>query len=946
MDVLVVSHTHWDREWYQPLGRMRQRLVALVDDLLDTPDGCFLLDGQSVVLHDYLRVRPERATDLAAALRSGRLEVGPWYVLADGLIPGGEALIRNLMAGRAAVEAVAGPAGPAGAGDAIPPVLYCPDSFGHPAALPDLARGFGLPLVVVWRGHGGEGDPAASVVRWVGRDGNPVLLYHLTRSGYELGASLPTNDDAAAARWRMIHAQLAERDSGGLALLLNGADHHLPQRHRAAALRALRRAAAPHTVRETSLSAFARELVDRTRDVTLPDVAGERRDSYGYTWTLSGTTSSRAAQKRANARAERVLVRGAEPWAALALALHPEDAAAQRMAGALLPEAWRTLLECHPHDTLCGCSVDEVAREMDVRLASASAQGKGIRRDSLALLLGADADAARGRRELWYPALVLSNPAARPRAGVIEIELLETVGDEPVGPGSGVSAADPGANALPGAQLDALDVGSQMLQLLGTRVRRERIEPLRAYPDNDMVRATRALVWCGEPLPAFGLRAVPLHPEASALDQLADWQERTRPGGRGSSSQPPPCSANRLPGGSFRIDNGLVEVTVAPDGAVTLARYGNQEHPLTRRENGEALAEAASGRRAAHTIGSMLGIEWVREIGDLYTHQPEGQPRGDWKVRTLSIAQRGPLRAELVVNFVLRVPRCRGASREVKIPVSAVLRLNSGSPLVHVRVRGRNPARDHRLRLRLGTGLTEARVFADAALLPVERTPIRTSASARSMESPPHTAPLHRYVTLLGERAVTVVSDGLAEYEATTHGNVLVTLVRAVGELSRNTLPNRPGHAGWPAATPLAQSPGRFAANFALLVHESTDPGTVGVEAEHAAEDVLVPPRGTTWRWLLHQPPPVDGFGLEGEGLVLRAILPAEGGVHLRCANLLDREVRGRWRIPQGVRVVGVGRVRLDGTPAGTLELDAGAVEFKAAPHETVTVALHLATSR
>jgi alpha-mannosidase len=56
-DVFVVTHTHWDREWYLPAGRFRQRLVELIDALLDNPPaGSVLLDGQGVVLDDYLAV--------------------------------------------------------------------------------------------------------------------------------------------------------------------------------------------------------------------------------------------------------------------------------------------------------------------------------------------------------------------------------------------------------------------------------------------------------------------------------------------------------------------------------------------------------------------------------------------------------------------------------------------------------------------------------------------------------------------------------------------------------------------------------------------------------------------------------------------------------------------------------------------------------------------------
>ena len=35
LTVHVVSHTHWDREWYHPAERFRQRLVALIDETLD-----------------------------------------------------------------------------------------------------------------------------------------------------------------------------------------------------------------------------------------------------------------------------------------------------------------------------------------------------------------------------------------------------------------------------------------------------------------------------------------------------------------------------------------------------------------------------------------------------------------------------------------------------------------------------------------------------------------------------------------------------------------------------------------------------------------------------------------------------------------------------------------------------------------------------------------------
>src|SRR5262249_32694528 len=135
LDVHVVSHTHWDREWYHSFERFRQRLVTLVNELLDAPPGSgasFLLAGPAILVADYGAGRPAPAAELAALIRERRLEAGPWYVLSDELIPSGEALVRNLLTGRRTLARL---------GASSPPVLYCPDSFGHPAALPDLAVG-------------------------------------------------------------------------------------------------------------------------------------------------------------------------------------------------------------------------------------------------------------------------------------------------------------------------------------------------------------------------------------------------------------------------------------------------------------------------------------------------------------------------------------------------------------------------------------------------------------------------------------------------------------------------------------------------------------------------------------------------------------------------------------------------------------------------------------
>ena len=100
----VISHTHWDREWYMPLEVMRLRLIDLIDRCLEVlerePTYIFHLDAQTIVLEDYLSIRTDRQEQLKKYIQEGRLYVGPWYVQNDYYLTSGEATVRNLLEGR------------------------------------------------------------------------------------------------------------------------------------------------------------------------------------------------------------------------------------------------------------------------------------------------------------------------------------------------------------------------------------------------------------------------------------------------------------------------------------------------------------------------------------------------------------------------------------------------------------------------------------------------------------------------------------------------------------------------------------------------------------------------------------------------------------------------------------------------------------------------------
>ena len=152
--VAIVPHTHWDREWYEPFQTLRVRLVHLVDELLDLLEHDvsyrrFLLDGQTVVVDDYLAIRPEAAPRLARLANSGRLQLGPWMVLMDEFMVSGETIVRDLQAGLTRASELGG----------VMRVGYLPDMFGHIAQMPQILQLAGLEHAVVWRGVPSTIDP-------------------------------------------------------------------------------------------------------------------------------------------------------------------------------------------------------------------------------------------------------------------------------------------------------------------------------------------------------------------------------------------------------------------------------------------------------------------------------------------------------------------------------------------------------------------------------------------------------------------------------------------------------------------------------------------------------------------------------------------------------------------------------------------------------------------
>ena len=398
--VALVSHFHWDREWYRTFEDYRGRLVDAVDRVLDLvaadPGYRFVLDGQAILLEDYVAVRPDRRDELARGLATGRLAAGPWWVQPDVLLPSGESLVRNLLLGRA----VAGAFGP------VSRIGYVPDSFGHPAMLPAILAGFGLGPFVHWRGNGGELDRTGPRWRWVAPDGSAVTAV-LLPDGYFNAACLPDDPDEAADGLAAIVRRLRDTH-GDPVVLMNGFDHMLPDPNTGAvAARLAGRLGEPvaRALFDDALAALPAPATTHTGELLGGKLAN----------LLPGVWSTRMAIKRANRRCEMLLSGWVEPWAALGRVLGlPDERAA-------LTTAWRALVQNHAHDSICGCSLDAVADQTMARFAEAEGLGEA----TLARLL--DRLAGQGAERRTPPSLAqdsaVFNPSPHARTDVVRVRL-------------------------------------------------------------------------------------------------------------------------------------------------------------------------------------------------------------------------------------------------------------------------------------------------------------------------------------------------------------------------------------------------------------------------------------------------------------------------------------------------------------------------------------------
>lgn len=340
----VISHTHWDFEWYFSAHESLIQLIYHLDEVIDALEkgelDNYYLDGQLSIVEDYLMACPHQKQRFCSLVECKKLKIGPWYTQTCQLIIAGESIIRNLQLGISLARSFGG-------GEMLG---YVPDAFGQSIDMPKIYNGVGIHNTVFWRGLSMDVYPHREG-RWECKDGSHVYFYNI-KDGYFVGGNLIYNDDPLA-----LLAQV-EKDclSQDIALPLGGDQRFVDKNVKERIIKfnqilSLEKADA-HLI-ESSYDALFVAL--RSQDLPMKIISGEMIDGQ-VSKIHRSIYSSRADHKRMNDALERRITLELEPLMALGTRF------GIRYQQELINNLWRTMTRNHAHDSAGGCNSDKTNR--------------------------------------------------------------------------------------------------------------------------------------------------------------------------------------------------------------------------------------------------------------------------------------------------------------------------------------------------------------------------------------------------------------------------------------------------------------------------------------------------------------------------------------------------------------------------------------------------------
>ena len=837
--VHIISHSHWDREWYQSFEKHRMKLIELVDNILEKAEndpefGGFFLDGQTIALDDYLEVRPEKREQVEKCVREGKIQTGPWYILQDEFLTSGEACVRNLQVGMQEAARYG----------AIGNVGYFPDAFGNAGQMPQVLKQAGMDAVVFGRGvkpigpnnevTGGQYESTYSEMMWASPDGTklPGILF---ANWYNNGVEVPVDEAEAKVYWDKKLADARRFAATHQLLMMNGCDHQPLQKDITEAIRVARKLYPDiefiHSDFKTYVKAMEKEISENFSTVK-GELTSQETDGR---WTLANTASSWMGLKVDNRAGETALERKAEPAAAMAEVLgkaYPEDQ---------MIYSWKKLMQNHPHDSICGCSVDEVNEEMKTRFAKSRQVADAIYDESVEYLTDQVNTAALPGNSEKIP-FVVWNTSGTAKKQVIAKEL-HLFRDYNLFVWDGYEAAE----AVEMPNLVLRDANGNAVP---AKIENAGISFGYDLPD-DRFRQ-----------PYMAKKVVTFEAEVQAMGYATYYLEQAEPDQNQETSAD--FANERV------LENENLKVTVNEDGSYQIL---NKETGRTYENLGfyedtgdmgnEYIYIQDSGKQTITTKGMKAEIHCVeknafRTVVEICHEMMVPSGMGEELQR----------QREMCIDPYTRVAN---RSKElVPMEVKTVLTLEKSGKGLHVATTICNQAKDHRVRVVMPTGLNTSTHLADSAFEVVKR----NNRHNDTWTNPCGCERQQCFAAMEDEtNGLLVANRGLYEYEvlADEENAIAVTLLRSVAEM---------GDWGY-FPTPKAQQIGTFTLEFEVVPYAAGKTGEAFAEGYAFQQDLTAAQTGLSKAWL-RKPGQVKPELVSGEMPLEMSFLRFEGeGIHL-----------------------------------------------------------------
>lgn len=920
--VFIVPETHWDREWYEPFQKFRFKLVKLIDTCLgiDKPGYFFMLDGQTVVLEDYLEIKPENKAALAEAIREGRIGAGPWYLLPDEWLAGAESIIRNLERAFYIGQRLDIP---------LMPVGYLPDCFGHTRAIPQiLADLTNCKAAVVWRGV--PPSIKAMPFTWKSHESSTASIPGIyLPEGYGNAANLADDFNAFTEQVYALIEILEPYSPVPVFLLMNGSDHLFPQPY---VLDYINRLNEENTGTNYSLGSLDKfvvllEEIMAARGYVPPIYSGEFR-SFARAHLLHSTLSSRMWIKQWNQRNEDLLVNVAEPlatyaWFALDIP-YPTG---------FFNEAWRWHLQNQPHDSICGCSIDQTHEEMKARYSWAQSIGEAVVNEAKMNIL-------EKKTEAETSCAVLLNGTASNTLTYAEFDVPEKITP------TGVKTPDGKIWKLQrlGASTPIvfeLTAGTAMVKLalkmftsrkiMGWYINEGSYFPgkeselleIRAVLDTTLVGKFDIDYW-----------------KKVALDIIASKKYKkfhvvaTRP-------------VTNIYGvvlplkawAATKIDFATQPVDASSKSTQVTATKNSVETPYFSIKFNKNGSFNLIDHQTSVVYPNLHVFEDLGDRGDEYTFGRLGPESVKVSKVNRKVASNGAVFTEIQQTLQLELFEEADdayAKRVGKttIDVETTFRFYSDLRRIDIETSLVNTAKDHRLRVIFNLPFKASETLTSTHFGTIKRNGDPEKLE-QFIEQPEGIQPEKRYIRVedpAGTKgALTLANKGLPEVELVEGSKLALTLIRAIGNLSRGDIPERPVHAGPAEKTPAAQELGTpYKFSYSIKIHDAKDP-------LYASDDyaesfcikptaMLFPSSGPDQKLLVPLIEDLDPW------IRISSMRVRENRVLVTMFNLADEKISTKMMMAPGIGRIA--EIKVDGTVKNEIAVDNGAATLDFEPHE------------